>query len=128
MRAWIFFTATVLSAAGFYFNFVEVLHFLLQAWWAGLLLLVTSVYAWIAYFAMGSAWIAREAISRVWPTTGTLAALLALNGGGSAFVMGKAYSPIIMLLQAAPVMPAVLMAAWMTITYLRPAKATPQPV
>jgi hypothetical protein len=108
-----------LSAAGFYFNLIEILTFLFLTWWEGLLLLVTSVYAWIAYFAMGFAWIGRQPISRVWPTTGTLAALLALNGGGSAFTLGKAYSPSIVLLHAAFVMPAVLMAAWMTITQTR---------
>ena len=48
---------------------------------------------------------------------------VALNGGGSSFGLGKAYSPVIMLLHAAPVMPAILMATWMTIFHLRSAKA-----
>jgi hypothetical protein len=123
MRFWIFLTASLLSSFGFYLNVGEIVVLLIESWWVGLLALLSSIYAWTVYIAMGAAWIARETIPRMWTITGTLAALLALNGGGSAFVLGKRYSPVIMLLHAAPVMPAIFMATWMTIFQLRSTKA-----
>lgn len=84
-----------------------------------------GVIAWIAYFRMGLAWMDNVRLGWIWPSTGTIAALLALNGGGASFLSHE-YSPKLMLGPATFTFPAILLAVWMVFFHFR-RKRNPPP-
>ena len=124
MRRSLFFAATALSSFGVYENIVAVTvvgHD--YGIGAGLFFLLTSLCAWIAYGVMGMAWIHEQTIAKFWPVAGTSAGLLALNGGGTLF-FSASYSPLVMVVPAIVVSPAIAMAVWMVWYHLaNPASA-----
>ena len=117
MRATLFIIATVLSSFGMLQNFVAISVIGEDNNMAGIAFLCTSLYAWFSYFVMGMAWIRNEPAALLWPISGTLAGLLALNGGGS-FFLSDHYSPAVMLIPAAFVSPAIIMSLWLVIYHL----------
>lgn len=74
--------------------------------------------AWIAYFRMGLAWIDDVRLGWTWPSIGTIAAVLALNGGGTLFLTEE-YSPKLMLGPVAFTSPAIFAAIWMVFYHFR---------
>jgi hypothetical protein len=77
-----------------------------------------SMYAWIAYFVIGHAWIYQRRIPLIWIGSGTVAGLLALNGRG-AFFFADNYSPEAMVIPALSVLPALIFVAWACLYQLR---------
>ncbi len=112
VRRSVFLIATLLSAAGMLVNFLACMALIgsgsILAWGA---FFSSSCYAWIAYFAIGVNWVEGRQIGKRWLFSGTLAAVLALNAGGS-FLFMKDYSPSIMLIPALLVSPAILVTIW----------------
>lgn len=77
-----------------------------------------GAFAWIAYFRMGIAWIREVRLGWLWPSLGTIAGVLALNGGGAAF-FHEGYSPWIMFALALYTFPAIILAIWMAGYHVR---------
>ncbi len=128
-RGWIFLIATVLSFFGMLANALEIFALLTQKkdWPWGVSQLVASVFAWSAYFAMGDAWTSRGRMRRGRLIAGTIAALVALSGGGAFLFeptdsMGTSKWLVIalaLMMHAAYVLPAVLLAIWMLVSLTR---------
>lgn len=118
-RLSIFLAATLLSLFGFFLNVGAFFSFLGSGLiLAGASLFLCSIYAWVAYFVIGHAWIYQRRISLIWVGSGTVAGLLALNGGG-AFFFADNYSPKAMVVPALSVLPALLFVAWACLYQLR---------
>jgi hypothetical protein len=85
---------------------------------AGVVLLLANAFAWIAYLACVSAWVAGRRVPRAWPVGGILAAasyaLFPLTIGGS-----PGAGLVILFVGMILVLPAVLLATVVVVFHLR---------
>jgi hypothetical protein len=134
MRPFIFAFCTLLSSAGFFCAFflkstarvcnLQIVECLSQHQRFSLVIgylvyIAMLIFALIAYFRMGIAWIERRRLGLFWPIFGTMAAVLTLCGAGIT-INGDVWLHL-GLIKIGGIMtaPAIALAIWMALFHVR---------
>jgi hypothetical protein len=118
MRTFIFFSATLLSGLGLVWSFLLPLIAISEvprseySYLSGVLHLISTICAWLAYGWLGMGWIGGHKYGIVWASGATAAGLFGLSAGGTILPDLK-LTLSVMASSAVFVAPAILMAIWL---------------